>query len=470
MSAPETSAESRRRRLLMALFWVGVGLAPIAALLLLLAQGSGSLRMAAVLAVLAVVLIGLSITLRGDAETVRLDMEETLLDEIDTLREELRNDIATAARATHRAFGENLQLVQDNLEALRGQVGAGRLDAPRGGQERAGYDRGGYEQSEPPTPAPAVPNMAAAAPPASGHYGVPTGQHGMIGHQQPAPSPAGGRASVPVAAIPMPRPPVSGALVRHTETVQVTTRHTIVDPHPEDPNGKVYGGGVYGGHDAEPSGGGRGGEWGSKPQRGPRASEADEDPWGEQLRPESRGGEGRRPRSYDEDGPADDDRWSGMRAGDRWATMRNDERGRELRMGERRAAVHADESGTEMHIEDRWAAVRREEPRRDGRSRDGGGRDDDRWGDDRGWRDAGWDARDDGGDWDRRGGPAALPAGGMEQPASWGQGWSEPEREPVRRGRRYRDDEGYGYPPADDAPRAGRGRRMDYEYSDDRWR
>ncbi|MEV1286006.1 hypothetical protein [Micromonospora sp. NPDC049679] len=481
MSAPEASADSRRRSLLMVLFWVGVGLAPLAALLLLLGQGGGPLRIAVVLAVLAVVLIGISITLRGDAETVRLDMEEALLDEIDTLREDLRNDIATAARATHRAFGEKLQVVQDNVEALRGQIQAGRVETHRGGQERTsygggGYDRGGYDQSAPAAPPSTAPNPATAQSAPVGHYAAASGPQGMVGgHQQPAPAPTGGRAGVPPAgAIPMQRPPVSGGLVRHTETVQVTTRHTVVDPHAEAHGaGNVYGSGVYGGHAAEPPGGGRG-EWATpSPQRGRRAAEDDEDPWGDQLRPEPRGGDGRRSRSYDDDGPADDERWSGMRAGDRWASVRSDERGREVRVGERRAAVHADESGAEMRIEDRWAAVRREEPRREAGWRDGGGRDDG-WGDGPGSRDGGRDPRDDAagdGGWGRRGGQAALPAGGIEQPASWGgQDWVEPEREPVRRGRRSRDDEVYGYPPPDDAPRAGRGPRMDYEYSDDRWR
>ncbi|MBF9134707.1 hypothetical protein I0C86_38120, partial [Plantactinospora sp. S1510] len=133
MSAREAPEESRSKPLLTVLFWVGVGLAPLAALLLLLGQGNGPLRIAAVLAVLAVVLIGLSITLRGNAEGIQLDLEETLLEEIDELRGELRTDIATAARATHKAFGEKLELVQGNVEALRGQLDAVRasVDSPR---------------------------------------------------------------------------------------------------------------------------------------------------------------------------------------------------------------------------------------------------------------------------------------------------------------------------------------------------
>src|SRR5256885_1875884 len=48
---------------------------------------------------------------------------------------------------------------------------------------------------------------------------------------------------------------VAGGVVRHTETVQVTTRQTIVDPHTDGDRGTVYGGSgnVYGGaRSAEP--------------------------------------------------------------------------------------------------------------------------------------------------------------------------------------------------------------------------
>ena len=60
------------RPLLKVLFWAGVALAPVAMALLLLADGNGPLRIAAVLAILSVVLIGLSVALRGDAESVRV--------------------------------------------------------------------------------------------------------------------------------------------------------------------------------------------------------------------------------------------------------------------------------------------------------------------------------------------------------------------------------------------------------------
>ncbi|GFJ90875.1 hypothetical protein Prum_045170 [Phytohabitans rumicis] len=370
--------------MLTVVFWSGVGLAPLAALLLLVGQGAGALRVAAVLAVLAVVLIGLSITLRRDAETVRLDMEETLLEEVDMLREDVRKDIATAARATHKAFGEKLQALQETVQALRAQIEMNAAGQP-----------GGAQRQEAPA---AIPQPAVA-----GHVG--------------------GRARVP------------GGVVRHTETVQVTTRQTIVDPHGDDPgSGTVYGANTYG---SGYGNGGYGDDWSAPPPpppptRGRRAAEPDEESWSDQrLRG---GGDGRRPRPYDrgEGDPGDEGRWTtGMRAGDRWTAVRSDERGREVRMGERRAAMHSDESGSEMRIEDRWAAVRREEPRRDDYRAEVS------------WRpspEGSWPQEER---WERRPAAGALPAGGIEPTTSWGQQWSAPEREPAGRRRRYRDEDEY---------------------------
>ncbi|BCB80331.1 hypothetical protein GCM10022251_05070 [Phytohabitans flavus] len=421
MPASAPQSERPGRQLLTVAFWVGVGLAPLAALLLLVGQSAGVLRVAAVLAVFAIVLIGVSITLRRDAETVRIDLEETLLEEIDTLRGDVRNDIETAARATHKAFGEKLQTLNETVQALRMQM---QLDAARGQAAppppatrgaaeppQVGYGRAGYPQQE----APAV----------AGHAAIP---------QPPAAGHAGGRARVP-------------GVVRHTETVQVTTRQTIVDQGDDpDPSGQSYGATSYGsnGYGSAESYGGNGsyGDWPASappaprsPARGRRAAEPEEESWSEQR---LRGGDGRRPRPYergDADAGGDDGRWTGMRAGDRWASVRSDDRGRELRMGERRAAMHQDESGSEMRIEDRWASVRREEPRRDEYRADpewgGGG-----YGDG-GGQDAPW-TQDR---WERPSAPAALPAGGIEPTTSWGQQWGTPEREPAGRRRRYRDED-----------------------------
>ncbi|WP_456245957.1 hypothetical protein [Longispora urticae] len=104
----------------MILFWIGVGLAPVAAALLLLSQGGGPLRVAAALAILSIVLIGLSITLRRDTGGVTAEMEATLVEELELLREDVRDDIRTAAKATHAALLREVQTLRGEVDALRG--------------------------------------------------------------------------------------------------------------------------------------------------------------------------------------------------------------------------------------------------------------------------------------------------------------------------------------------------------------
>ncbi|GAA5196936.1 hypothetical protein GCM10023322_67000 [Rugosimonospora acidiphila] len=601
MPAPETQQEEGRRggRLLTVVFWIGVGLAPLAALLLLIGGASG-LKVAAVLAILAVVLVGLSVMLRPDATSVKVELEQTMLDEIDMLREDVRQDITTAARATHKSFSEKLQRLHEDVEALRGQLGSIRA----AGQE----------------PAPAGPPPAAAR-----------------------------TASVPAPEPPPQQQPVSplvaGGVVRHTETVRETTRQTIVDQHGDAERGTVYGGGGTYGRPAEPeappvgrrgsggersggersggersggerSGGERsGGErseresgrgrsdrggwaperddsgdsWTDQRQRereaegrgGARAADprygsgeyrgasqrggdyrgggsrggghyrdepdeypsgdvrGDEYPSGDVRGGDVRGGdvrggdvrgadvrggdvrggeEARRPRRHDRDDPADDARWSDVRAGDRWAAVRSDEHGREVRMGERRAELRSDESGTELRIEDRWASVRREEGRReDGRRAESrpegraegrrpeypredperGSRHESRYRDSpdesretrsqRREREERWSAEpsgesrpagrrarqdDDEASWPRRGSTPALPAAGGPPASSWvEQRRDEPEREPRRRrGEDRGEDRDDRWEREEGGSRGGsRSHRIDFELSDDRW-
>ena len=113
MPASDTQQVRRGGQLPTVIFWSGVGLAPLAAALVLFSSSAGGLRVAAVLAILAVVLIGLSITLRPDARGMRAEVEDMVLDEIDALREDIRQDIAQAARATHRSYSEKLQALYD---------------------------------------------------------------------------------------------------------------------------------------------------------------------------------------------------------------------------------------------------------------------------------------------------------------------------------------------------------------------
>ena len=303
MSARVDAVENIRQKLPGILFWVGIGLAPVAALLLLVAEGDGLLRIVAVLAVLAVVLIGLSITLRGDNETIRLAMHKTLLEEIDMLREDLRNDIA---RAAHSAVGERLQVVQDDVAALRHQLAAGRGEAWAAGAPPADSSRGDApdgsragdsahdayapaadepgERGEWRRPPTGVAAVAAAGVDSGGRHS--SDSRGARGAAE-------GRAQVRAsAAIPRPRSPMSGALVQHTETVQVTTRHTIVNTTSA---GDVSGGRVYGaaGYDSgrdDPLSAEIGGSHGSS---GPRHGRAED--WGDEA-----GQEDRWARSYSE--------------------------------------------------------------------------------------------------------------------------------------------------------------------------
>ena len=187
-SRVDPDTQGRGGRLLTAVFWAGVCLAPLAALLLLLGHG-GALRVAAVLALLSVVLIGVSITLRR--EVVRDEVEDVLFDEVDMLRQDVRADITTAARATHRAFGEKLQVLYENIEGMRGQLDALQHarwashqeswgdrrpfeESPRGAGywvEPAGEESHQYPVSGPQRSASVSPQWGVAEPQQAGHVG-----------------------------------------------------------------------------------------------------------------------------------------------------------------------------------------------------------------------------------------------------------------------------------------------------------
>jgi len=438
MPASEAQRGQGGAKLLSVVFWIGICLAPLAAVLVMMSDGATGLRVASVLAILSVVLIGLSIMLRPDATRVRVEVEEMMFEELDVLRADVREDISTAARATHRAFSEKLQQLYETVEALREQVESARAEGFQVGAART--------KSAPPPPA------------------------------RPASSPSVGTAMV------------GGGVVRHTETVQVTTRSTIVDPHADGNQGKVYGappGTVYGARPADHSAGPSAPRRPVDPVEDHSADWAPrEESWTEQRlrertaeardtgrdassRDESAGRRSRHAEGRSDD-VGDDPRWTGMRSGDRWASVRTDDRGRELRMGERRSAVHSDESGTELRIEDRWAQVRREDAqvrREDARHRG------ERWepdqmnfGDDSGsWSET---------NWERRGGDdaPALPASPAEPASTWTQGWSdEREREPARRRRGEDRDDRWE---RDDTTGRGaaRPRRPEFELTDERWR
>lgn len=306
------------------LFWAGAALAPLAALLLLLGDSNGMLRIAAVLTLVSVVLIGLSVALRGSPDDVRRDLDGALADEIGALRAELRQEIAAAAHGPGQAVAGRLRQLQSTVEALRGEVAAGRPGPQQPAAHQSGpewvtprqsaqRDQGrsddrstGSRASGPTAGATAYRPPAGAATyrsPAETPGGRTGDRDDDERYGQPSPGGSRGAASAPVAGRGMVLPvadrsaasgwpgtahpgwresprdddgpdpgwvadrPDSGragpppprprhGVVRHTETVHVTTRQTIVDQPGGDSgvhgryeygDGQVYGGGHTGG-------------------------------------------------------------------------------------------------------------------------------------------------------------------------------------------------------------------------------
>src|SRR5256885_6735564 len=122
MPASDPQQGSLALRFVPFLFWGGVGLAPVAAVLILIGQNSSLLRVGAVVALAVVVLIGLSVSLQRSAGGVPSDVEDMVLDELDAMRDDVREDITVAARATHKALGEKVVALHETVEGLRSQV------------------------------------------------------------------------------------------------------------------------------------------------------------------------------------------------------------------------------------------------------------------------------------------------------------------------------------------------------------
>ncbi|WP_328342314.1 hypothetical protein [Micromonospora sp. NBC_00421] len=268
MPSPVVS-EKRSPQLLTVLFWVGVALAPVAALILLLADGNGPLRFAAVLAITSVVLIGLSIALRADGGAGSSGPEA--LDEVEELRRELRSEIVAAAQRGNQAL-DQCQRTEEQVTALRRRLDAAAAGTATGGSppapdERAvGAGRARVPTVEPEPEAPVGRRRAVAEetpsewerpdssePVAAGRGRAAADREAAepIGRRY-APEPStSDRAGVYGADAREPRgavPPAGSSrplgVVRHTETVHVTTRHTVVDG--ADPTGAAYGGGYAG--------------------------------------------------------------------------------------------------------------------------------------------------------------------------------------------------------------------------------
>ncbi|HZD96795.1 MAG TPA: hypothetical protein VE132_01350 [Micromonosporaceae bacterium] len=212
MPAPTVSTApdraEARSRLLAAQFWVGIALAPVAALLLMF----GGTAAAAVIAIIAVVVLALSVMLRSDAAPWSR-ANGTTTDEMNALRDDVRADITTAARATHRALSEKMSLLEESVAGVQrlaeSFVGIRRLeDAIAGVQRQVEAAR-------------AVAIEARAA----------------VDNQRELPPPSPRRPASVVGSVP--------GVVRHTETV--VTRSMYVD-QPADgfEPGRASGSTVYG--------------------------------------------------------------------------------------------------------------------------------------------------------------------------------------------------------------------------------
>jgi hypothetical protein len=121
MSAPHSTQHdgARSGRLPLLLFWAGVALAPLAALLLWFGSGGGPLKAAAVLAVGAAVLIGLSVVLRRDGESVRIELQETMVAELTAVRGEMHQ---LAAATDTESLRHQVGMLSGEVDALRQEL------------------------------------------------------------------------------------------------------------------------------------------------------------------------------------------------------------------------------------------------------------------------------------------------------------------------------------------------------------
>ncbi|GAA0545017.1 hypothetical protein GCM10010172_28310 [Paractinoplanes ferrugineus] len=91
-------------RLLRGLIWAGVLLAPLAAVVVLLGQSSGSVRFAVLLIAVSVVLVGSAVLIRSDPVLQRGHVEERVAEEVEALRVQLRAEFGHAAPPAAAGF------------------------------------------------------------------------------------------------------------------------------------------------------------------------------------------------------------------------------------------------------------------------------------------------------------------------------------------------------------------------------
>jgi hypothetical protein len=470
---PDVDAADTRRRAWLhpIMFWGGVGLAPLAALLILFGEGGMPVRMGAVMGVMAPVMIGISFAMRPDPETIRLHFEETLLEELDLLRGEVREEIANSARTSHQMVGERLGALQQTVDTLRAGAATRVGPSPPVSRQPAlttPYQATAAAPVPPPAvsrasvPRSAVPPSAAprsAAPPGAPRSAAPPPTMGRPASAAPAAYPGNGRAGA--------APPARRPAGRHQ-----------ADGYPPPANGRAAppaggGGGGYEtdrgrGHNGAYAGYGGGEEW-SPPAPRRRAPEPYEESWTDKKLREryGQGGSGPdpagRPRPYgDPDYPSSGEPYRRREDG-QWAPVSAEpaSRGRRRRWEDdssvdmmRPAGRHSGDTGTQPRYDDRWATGREEGNGHGGNGYGGNGYGGNGYGGNGyGGNGNGYGANGNGNgyggygngrpDYSRR----ALPAGTGSSEPSWNDSWEEPARE--TRSHRY---------------------RPDFELTDERWR
>ncbi|GAA2528665.1 hypothetical protein [Winogradskya humida] len=162
---PDRDPEVKQHtRLLTGLIWVGIGLAPIAAIVVLIGGSTGAMRFAVLLVAVCVVLIGAAMLIRTDPVLHRMDVEDRVSAEVDALRGGLRDELTATARATNN----RVQALEDEMGTMRSVPGPAVAPRPAAGSAR---------------PAPPQPRISAPIP-------APISAAGAASVPGPAPVPA----------------------------------------------------------------------------------------------------------------------------------------------------------------------------------------------------------------------------------------------------------------------------------------
>jgi hypothetical protein len=372
LTAPDRA--DLRSRLLSAQFWVGIALAPIAALLLIF----GGTAAAAVLAIIAVVVLALSVIMRGNHWADSVSTNVVAVNELAALREDVRADITTAARATHRALTAKVTALEQSIEAMQREIDAARSVAI---EARDADNRPEIRRSSPMpslVPSPRRPVTAVGSVPGVVRHTETVVTHSMYVDQADRRTEPGVYGSAGARSV-----------VTGPEDGRASGSATVRPPAVE---AAVFGPVEYGSRRPTPARDGAEGDirWAAdddradhpatrRASRAPASVPTAEDPesqWAKDFgAPDVRGIAADRHESWSDqrlrpyvtgrgDSPSGDialdARWSHRRDGDRWAEMRADDRGRELRMAERHEERRVDETGTQLRIVDRWSSVREE--------------------------------------------------------------------------------------------------------------